>query len=359
MDGTLGKSFLKDYINKTHEYLSQTVLNEVVLAKELGEVPELSVKYFHDMVLEGKGIRGALVVLGYMLGGGVDLDRIYKASTFIEVFHSGILVQDDFMDCDDMRRGLPTIHKVFEKIGADLKVKTNPAHYGNSIAAVSVGDIAIYLSWRMLLESGFSNDLIIKCGKLYSKYVIRLVHGQTLDITYTGLDNASEEAILNVLWTKSGEYTSLLPLMVGYTLAGGNNQQVLEAIYAYAKCFGWAFQIQDDYLGLYGNEKELGKPIGSDIREGKNTLFVLQLRKNGTPEQLEFLKKVLGNKTVTAEDVEKMRGILKDCGAIEAVLKRGWDYVAEGKNYIPQLTKDTKTQEILESLISYMMERTK
>ena len=358
MDGDLGKMFLKDYVAKTRDFLSQTVMTEMELAKKLGDVPYLYMKHFHDMVLEGKGIRGALVVLGYMLGGGIDLEQIYKASTFIEIFHSGILVQDDFMDCDPLRRGLSTMHKIFEDVGKKLGVKTTPSHYGNSIA-VDVGDISFYLSWQVLLNSGFSDDLLIKAGRFYSKYVIRLVHGQSLDITYTGLENATEEAILNVLWTKSGEYTSLLPLIVGYTLAGGNDATVLEAINSYAKCFGWAFQIQDDYLGLFGDEKVLGKPIGSDIREGKNTLFVLQLRKNGSPSILKFLNGVLGNKNISQKDVFEMRRTLRESGALDVVLQQGWDYVVEGKKYIFKMTNDKRIQETLKSLLIYMMERTK
>ena len=127
----------------------------------------------------------------------------------------------------------------------------------------------------------------------------------------------------------------------------------------YSRCFGWAFQIQDDVLGLYAKEEELGKPIGSDLREGKNTLLMINLRKLGTQNQKDFQNKMLGNQNITTEDVEKMKLILKESGTLQHVLDLGWEYVNEGKKYISDITADEEVAQTLESLIVYMMERTK
>jgi len=99
--------------------------------------------------------------------------------------------------------------------------------------------------------------------------------------------------------------------------------------------------------------------VGSYLREGKNTLFMLHLDKTGTHEQIEFKDKVLGNPDITNEDVERMRQILKDCGSYQHVIDLGWNYVEEGKKYIPEITTDPKLVQTLESLLVYMMERTK
>ena len=239
-----------------------------------------------------------------------------------------------------------------------MNVKIDYTHFGNSLA-VTLGDAALYISWAKLLNGRFNQNLILKAANLYIKYVIRLAHGQSLDLTITGMEDAKEDDVLKVIWTKSGEYTSLLPLLVGTTLSGMEDRNRIEALSEYAKCFGWAFQIQDDYLGLFGNEQELGKPVFSDLREGKNTLFMLHLRKNGTKEQKDFQAKVLGNKQATQEDLMRMREILEASGSKDYVLAKGWSYVEEGKKYISSLTNDKNYQEVFESLLIYMMERTK
>jgi geranylgeranyl diphosphate synthase type I len=358
MDGQLGKQFLKDYFIKVNPILDEYISDHIKKAGEIGSLPAQALSHFNDIIKGGKRIRGALTVLGYQAFGGKDLEAIYDLSTFIELFHSGVLVHDDIMDNDPFRRGSPTLHKIYEQKGeTELHVKQEKRRYGESIA-VCIGDAAFYMSWEKILNANFAPELKILAGQIYSKYVIRLVHGQELDVTITGSENLKEEEVLNVIWTKSGEYTSLLPLRVGAILTGISDIKKLDALENYGRCFGWAFHIQDDILGLYGNEEELGKPVGSDIREAKNTLLMLYLDKHGTPEQLEFKNKILGNPDMTREDVEKMRQILKDSGSYDHVMKMGLDYVEEGKKFIPHITDDQKLRDILESLLVYMMERT-
>ena len=358
MDGKLGKEYLKNYIAKAKPVISDYINSEIVKAADIGEIPEKLMKSFYEMVTDGKGIRGSLIVLAYQACGGKELDKILDLSTFIEIFHAGVLVQDDFMDRDSLRRGHTTIHKQFEAEAKRLNIKTDHLHYGNTLAACS-GDTSFYISWQKLLESQFDPKLLLKAGEIYCKYTIRLVHGQVLDLTSSGNKNITEEEILKVLWTKSGEYTSLLPMMVGATLAGETGDGKLKAIENYARCFGWAFQIQDDYLGIFGEEEATGKPITSDLREGKNTLFVLSLKRLGSKEHLEFLTQTLGNKNVTKADALKLREILTESGAKDEVIKKGWSYVEEGKKYINAITNDQNIRDIFKSLLVFMMERTK
>lgn len=372
MNGQLGKQFLKDYVTKTHLAYSKILDAETQKAKAIGEVPYLSMKLFSEMAMDGKGIRGALVVLSYLACGGKDLEEIYKTSLFIEIFHAGILVHDDFMDNDSFRRGHKAIHKCFEEEGARLNVKGALSHYGNGIA-VMIGDVSFYLSWSILIESNFAQTLKIEVAKYYSKQITRLAFGQMMDVTITGAKDILEKDILEVIWIKSGEYTSLLPIMVGAMLAGegaGGSEDLegygslvsdkrLTALKNYAKCFGWAFHIQDDYLGLFADETELGKPVGSDLRESKNTLFVNHLKKHGDASQLAFFNTVFGKFDITPDDVDKVREILRKVGSVDYVLELGWKYVEEGKKYIKEITDDVKLQEIFESLLVFMMERTK
>jgi geranylgeranyl diphosphate synthase type I len=358
MNGQYGKAKLKEYIGTIQPILGKFLNSEIENAREFGDVPVLMVETYKDMITAGKGIRGFLVKLGYEICGGSEADKIIEASTFMELFHSAILMQDDFMDRDGFRRGLPAAHVVLAEEGKKLGVKVPFEHYGYS-TAVCLSDGGFYLSWKKLMESGFGPNELVRASKVYYEYVIRLAFGQTMDLTVTGKEDITEEEVLKVIWTKSGEYTALLPLLSGAALAGEEEEDKLNNIKEYAKCFGWAFHIQDDILGMFGEKEKLGKPIGSDLKEGKNTLLMLHLRKNGTSEQLKFQKELLGNQDITNEQIDKMKKILRDTGAYDHVYNLGLKYVEEGKKYIPLMTKDKELQKVLESLLVYMMERVK
>lgn len=355
MDGKLGKEYLKSYIQKKQPLLDRYINNKYEEAISIGRINEEILKRYLKMVKEGKGIRGALILLGYQIANGMELDKIMDASIFIELFHSAILIHDDIMDEDDLRRGLTTMHRQFEHLSQNTN--HNSAHYGESMA-IDVGDIGIFMSFDKLVNLDFPAERLLKCARIYSNYLIRLGYGQALDVTGESLKNIHEQDILNVYKYKTSEYTGVLPLLSGATLAGETNETKLKAMESYGNCFGWAFQIQDDTIGLYGTEEETGKPITSDLREGKNTLFMLHLAKYGTAEQKDFQKNVLGNKNITKEDVYKMQKILKEAGSYDHVINLGWKYVEEGKKYIPQITDDQNLRDILESLLVYMMERT-
>jgi geranylgeranyl diphosphate synthase type I len=358
MDGHSGKLALKQYIENVKPLINEYLSVEVNKAEELGPITKKLMASFKGMASEGKGIRGLLISLAYQVCGGTDLDEIKKTSIFYELFHAGILVHDDFMDRDPLRRGRITIHEEFKKVGEEIGVKIPSSHYGNSLA-VNIGDAVFYESWKVLISGKFPAERIIEAGKLYADYIVRLALGQVMDLTITGMEEITEEDALNVLLTKSVEYTSIVPLLIGATLAGEKDEKRMEAFKNYAKCFGWAFQIQDDVLGAFGKQEEFGKPVGSDFREGKNTLLILHLRKHGTNEQKDFMKKCLGNKDLSSEDAERLKQILIEAGSRKYVEDMGWNYVEEGKTYISDITGDPKFAEIFESLIVYMMERTK
>ena len=358
MTGEVGKKDRAEYLAKSDPLFEEYLQKKIDEAQKISKIPAELLKRFLETARRGKKIRGALTVLGYEAAGGKDHQAILDASLSIELLHAGLLVHDDFMDEDKLRRGLPSLHEQFSKFGADEKVKADHQHYGEAIA-VNAGDIAFYLSWETLLRSLFPTNRIVEAGKIYAKYVVRTGYGQGMDLTNTPLTGLNETHLLSVLRLKSAEYTGVLPLMLGAALAGEADKKRLKAIESFGLAFGWAFQIQDDILGMFGDEEKVGKPVGSDLREGKNTLLMLHLSQHGDREQREFQRKVLGNKNITKDDVLKMRQVLKDVGSYDYVVNLGWKYVEEGKKQILLITADKKLREILESLIVYMMERVK
>jgi geranylgeranyl diphosphate synthase type I len=357
MKGNLAKKYLENYFKRTDFTFEKYFQKKIEESKEIGCLPVDLMARFGRIARRGKKIRGALVVLGYELAGGSRRKAIYDTSLFIELAHAGLLVHDDIQDQDVIRRGLPTIHKQYEKIGVRQGIGRKSKRFGESIA-INIGTSAYFLSLEKLLLGDFPHNRLVEVGRIFADYIIRVAHGQALDASNIFLKNIGERELLNILRYKSAEYTGVLPLIIGATLAGLEDRKILSALKRYGLCLGWAFQIQDDILGTFGNEEKLGKTVGLDIKEGKVTLLVLHLAKHGNKNQKSMLRNVLGNKNITRKEVFEIQEILKEAGSYDYVINLGWEYVKKGEKQIPKITKDKKLQEILKSFLAFMMERT-
>jgi len=347
MTDNLGQKYLEKYSNRVNPLIDNYLKQEIKKTSLLGKVPTELIEKFAFIVKRGKKLRGALVVLGYQIAGGENLKEINEVSLFIELFQAGILIHDDIMDRSEIRRGSSTIHKQYK-----------PLHYGESMA-INAGDLAFYFSMEKLASTNFLPERLIKANKIYTDYIKKVIYGQILDISNTNINSIKEKDILNIFRYKTAEYTGVLPLLIGATLAGLEDNNKIQVLKDYGLFLGWAFQIQDDILGMFGKEKNTGKPVGDDLREGKITLLVLHLLKHGIPSQIKSLKKVLGKKDLIDKDILEMQEIFKKAGSYDYIVKLGYQYVTKGKNLISQLTKNPDTAEVLESLITFMMERIK
>src|SRR4051812_7317570 len=236
----------------------------------------------------GKRLRGALVLLGHEAAGGTR-DAALDASLGMELLHAFLLIHDDFMDQDDVRRGGPTLHRA---LGGD--------HLGTSVA-ILCGDLCE--SWAYQLFGGAS--------PLVARTVEQVILGQMADLRAPHGRELTAEEILDVQRAKTGTYTFELPLHLGATLAGAA-PPLLEALSAYARPLGMAFQIADDLLGTFGSPEQTGKPNASDLREGKRTLLVARALQSATSHDAALLRAGLGHPDA---DVEGLRAILRRCGA--------------------------------------------
>src|SRR5207248_4685804 len=249
----------------------------------------------------GKRLRGALVLLGCEAAGG-DADDVLDASLGLELLHAYLLIHDDFMDQDDVRRGGPTLHRA---LGGD--------HHAASIALLC-GSLCETWAYQLLLGSGRGAGER-EAAKRVAQTLEQVILGQMADLRAPRAAEMSAGAILDVQQRKTGSYTFELPLSVGATLAGGSSQ-VFDALAAYARPLGLAFQIADDLLGTFGDPEVTGKPSGNDLREGKRTLLVARALEMGSREDAAALRDGLGS---TGADISKLREIIRRSGAEQAV----------------------------------------
>lgn len=259
---------LLDFLGKYKESVDQGIAEE--LEKRLQEVKEISphlvpvLEAMKELSVGGKRIRAMLVILGWQIARARQAsplqneNEIIKAGVVMEVFHLGLLIQDDFMDRDMTRRGVPTLIARYED-----------QHVGNFVSMLA-GDYTFGWGMEIITSLKFSNAQIVGAMAVWGKYFTRVGYGQTLD----GLDIADNETILKILAIKSGEYSCVLPLLLGATL-GGADKELLGKLEKYGMELGWVFQLRDDYLGY---DKDMAK-------KGKRT-FATMYGKEKTEEAI-------------------------------------------------------------------------
>lgn len=257
-----------------------------------------------------KRIRAAFVYYGYLLGKNVD-ENIWNAAMSVELVHTALLMHDDFMDQDNIRRGLPTTHKYFED---------GDPHYGESMA-VDIGDAVLELGHELLLNSNFDPKLVIKANQKLMRGIANTAWGQAYDISVEKiLEQCTEDDVMTVHKAKTAIYTYENPLYIGAILAGLDGE-VFKILTDYSMEGGVAFQLQDDILGVYGNPEKTGKSANSDLLQGKVTLLILKTLTDGTSAQIADLKKVWGKRHADIADIEKAKIAIKESGSLEYSIK--------------------------------------
>ncbi len=344
---------LKEYKKEIDVLLEDFLNKEVEFASQFGKITEdlcLGIKEFN--LRGGKRIRPALVIEGYKCLKGDNLDEVKKASLSIELAEAYLLIHDDVIDNDDFRRGKPSFHKVFE---SKMAGKPFASKYGESMAIVG-GDICALFCTDAILNTNFPLDIKLKTVSLYNKIIRVVGYGQQLDIHYGYSQDATEKNILNVFRMKTAAYTIEGPLQLGVSLAGGTEEQISK-MSEYGVPVGQAFQIQDDILGMFGDEKKLGKPADSDLKEGKRTLLILKALEQADENQKKMLLGALGNPNITDDIVEEVRDIIKETGSLEYSKKLAVDLANKGKQAIIDSDFREEGKDFLIGIADYLINR--
>jgi geranylgeranyl diphosphate synthase, type I len=313
----------------------------------------------------GKSLRPAVLLFSCGAMGG-DEAKAIPAAAAIEVFHTWTMVHDDIIDRDSKRRGGPTVHEEFRKRAiSELDYDESEAiHYGISIAMLA-GDMQQGWAVSILSELPQNNDIdpnlvlyLIRDSEMRVQSM--LIEGQVLDIQYSKLpiDSLNEELILDMLWKKTGalyEFASKAGAMLGLN-TNDPDHPLVKAISSFASKCGIAFQLQDDILGIVGNERTLGKPVGSDIREGKRTTILYHTFRNANNEQRDRLLRIFGNEQASDQDIEQAKILLRDLGGIESTKELAVSYVKDAMIHLDKIPP-SKYKDLLSLWAEYMIER--
>lgn len=307
----------KDYYLETKDKISykMDLYNEKLIANKNHIVGE-NLALFKDLNSGGKYIRGVLAHLGYYLLND-DPDYALGLSIAYEVFQTAILVHDDIIDNDNIRRGKDTVHFANLKKYRNLSEnQVEVKHLADSIG-ICVGDYGLFEAIKIISKEYALDQNIGKVIYNFSEVVVRTVEGEIIDtvLPFNGKHNIMndniEEDIMTVYRLKTAYYTIIGPLSIGIILAGGESDKLAD-IEKFGEKVGIAFQIQDDILGIFSDET--GKIKGSDIKEFKQTILYSHILSTNYKD--EFLK-VYGVEEITEETIKKVQELLVKSKSLE------------------------------------------
>ena len=292
----------------------------------------------HIIEAGGKRLRPYLVCKACGLVGGVEEHAIPAAGT-VELLHTFTLIHDDIMDRDTVRRGVETVHENWD-------VPT----------AIIAGDLLFAKVFEVIgvVSDLYSCRVKLSMLRLLTEAAIRICEGQALDMEFETLSEIGEEEYIDMISRKNAALFEASAKIGG--VVGGASESQLESLGDFGRNAGLAFQIVDDVLGLTAEEKELGKPVGSDIREGKKTIITIHALKNSSEKEKGKIMESLGDRRAPRHKIREVIDLLKSLGSIEYAIGKAKEYAVKAKSAL-KVFNDCREKEDLINLVDLIVLR--
>ncbi|MBI4814467.1 MAG: polyprenyl synthetase family protein [Methanobacterium sp.] len=316
---------------------SADIDQEITRALETVEPEALCQASEHLVKAGGKKLRPSLVVLSSEAVGG-PVGSALKTGAAVELIHTFSLIHDDIMDQDEKRRGKPSVHVLW---GEPMAILAGDTLFSKAFSTVLKSE-----------EDGVAPEKILPALHTVVDSCVKICEGQALDMGFAERTDVREEEYLTMIYKKTAALIAAAT-KAGAILGGGTPEQV-EALAEYGRLIGMAFQIQDDYLDVASSEEDLGKPVGSDIVEGKMTLLVVHALSQANGEDRERLLTIL--KEDGDENVSEAMDILEKYGSIHYAWKVAQEDVNQAKKLL-DILDDSPAKESLLRVADFVLER--
>ena len=289
----------------------------------------------HIPLAGGKRLRPVMAMITCDMVGGNSKKAIPFAAA-LETIHNFTLVHDDVMDDDDLRHGVDACHTI----------------YGLS-TAILAGDTLFAYAFEMITDCDIEDAVKADLVKNVAYVVRKIAEGQQMDINFEEEETVDANEYLEMIRLK----TSILFGAAAYGGAkiGGTTEEEARELEMMATNVGLGFQIWDDYLDATAPEEVLGKPSGSDIRQGKRTLLVIEGLNRANDKDRKRLIEILDSKN-TDEEVKEAVEIMERCGALEECHKQANGYL-EGARKTLSNYPESESRLLFEELLEYMVTR--
>lgn len=292
------------------------------------------IKYVLSM--GGKRIRPTLMLLAYNLYKENPEDILMNACA-LETYHNYTLLHDDLMDNADMRRGHLTVHKKW-----------------NDNTAILSGDSMLVLAFQRMMQCDTKHlkDIL----DLFTVTALEIGEGQQYDMEFETRNDVKEEEYIEMIRLKTSVLLACA-LKIGAILADASAEDA-ENLYKFGEQIGLAFQLQDDYLDVYGDSKVFGKEIGGDITSNKKTYMLINAFNKANAAQREELTRWVSARDFDRnEKVDAVARLYNEIGIDQLAQDKIAYYFAQSKKYLDAVNVPEEKKEELRKYAQKMMKR--
>lgn len=284
----------------------------------------------------GKRIRPVLMLLGYNLY-KEDTDKILMNAIALETYHNYTLLHDDLMDQADLRRGHETVHKKWD-----------------ANTAILSGDSMLVLAYERMAQcdSRHLADVL----RLFTTTALEIGEGQQYDMEFETRDDVREEEYIEMIRLKTSVLLACA-LKIGAILADAPAEDA-DSLYKFGEQIGLAFQLQDDYLDVYGDSKVFGKKIGGDITSNKKTFMLINAFSHANEAQRQELEKWVNAKSFDREEkIAAVTRLYNEIGIDKMAQDKIAYYFEQSKKYLDAVQVPAERKEELLKYAQRMMKR--
>lgn len=266
----------------------------------------------------GKRSRPRLVMLAYRQLGGIDFSSAAQLAASYELLHSALIIHDDVIDRDFVRRGTPNVSGHYRNRALRAGETSAVAEHSAVSAGLLAGDLALSSAYRLVRGVEAPVEVRRRLNEILDDAIFSSVGGEVLDIEFSRMpEMPSLEDIAKAAHQKTSVYSFEAPLQAGAVLAAAP-EPVVDALTCFGRYAGIAYQMVDDVLGVFGKETSTGKTSWGDLREGKRTAMLSYAARQ--PEW-SSIASLIGSPDMTAADAEYVRSVLVSCGAKDYAIK--------------------------------------
>ena len=311
-------------------------VNKYLYSKLKGNPKKLYDAADHLIIHGGKRLRPYMVIKSCQILGG-KIHHAMPAASAVEMVHNFTLVHDDIMDNDEMRHGVPTVHK---KFGMPL--------------AILAGDVLFSKAYQVIIESKISPNATIELVSRLAKACVDVCEGQLLDIKMAGRKKIpTQKEYITMIGKKTAALFDVSCAMGA--ICSSNKTKDISNLSSFGRNLGIAFQITDDLIGVMGDPKVTKKPVGNDLREGKKSLPILMAIKSAKGKNKKIILKVFGNSKSTKQDLNRTISVIRSLGIEEDVRKQALKYVDSAEKSLATYSGTAKSE--LVALLDFVVKR--
>lgn len=318
---------------------------------DLKPIPPLLYAAIKDFIeRDGKRIRPILFLIsykGYTKRKNFSYKGLLKSSLSVELLHDFLLIHDDVIDKSGLRRGKPTLQRLFNaKLGMP-----KGSDLGENLSIVA-GDVLFAMAVKSLLSLKEDPARKEEALTAFIKAASATGVGEYIDVVNNikRIETLSRKDIFQTYILKTAKYTFQCPLVMGAVLAGAKKSEI-NKLSRLGVFLGQAFQLQDDMLDVFSSARKIGKPVLSDLNEGKKTLLVWKTYQNLKGKDKKKLKNLLEKKKKSYKDLAAFRKMIKSSGSYEYCAGITRSLLKEASCLSKKLKMKKEYKSLLEELI--------